>query len=71
MAVVNAIYKGISRKEAIPSVESIQQIKTVFNQCIQYRKEKTERKQQKISIPLKLRISRTSRLGIKYCIRFI
>ena len=47
MAVVNAIYKGISRKEAIASAKYVQQIKTVFNQCIQYRKEKTERKQQK------------------------
>ena len=47
MVVVNAIYKGISRKEAIPSAKYLQQIKTVFNQCIQYRKEKTELKQQK------------------------
>lgn len=47
MAVVNAIYKGISRIEAIPSAKYVQQIKNVFNQCIQYRKEKTERKQQK------------------------
>ena len=44
MAVVNAIYKGISRKEAIPSAKYLQQIKTVFNQCIQYRKTLTEEK---------------------------
>ena len=45
MAVVNAIYKGVSRTEAIPSAKYVQQIKNVFNQCIQYRKEKTEEKQ--------------------------
>lgn len=44
MAVVNAIYKGISRKEAIPSAKYVQQIKNVFNQCIQYRKTLTEEK---------------------------
>lgn len=44
MAVVNAIYKGISRIEAIPSAKYVQQIKTVFNQCIQYRKTLTEEK---------------------------
>ena len=44
MVVVNAIYKGISRIEAIPSAKYLQQIKTVFNQCIQYRKTLTEEK---------------------------
>lgn len=44
MAVVNAIYKGISRKEATPSAKYVQQIKNVFNQCIQYRKTLTEEK---------------------------
>ena len=44
MAVVNAIYKGVSRIEAIPSAKYLQQIKTVFNQCIQYRKTLTEEK---------------------------
>ena len=44
MAVVNAIYKGVSRTEAIPSAKYVQQIKNVFNQCIQYRKTLTEDK---------------------------
>lgn len=47
MAVVNAIYKGISRIEAIPSAKYLQQIKNVFNQCTQYRKALTEEKRPK------------------------
>lgn len=45
MAVVNTIYKGVSRIEAIPSVKHLQRIKTILNQCIQYRIEKTAQKQ--------------------------